>query len=91
MDMDNEELEPRYYRRLSDLITVAFYKACEVGSLDAAAHLADALELEVTRSIRLRKDGRDDGDDRIAVRTRLQMELRKASSSADTAKSDMLT
>ncbi len=74
----DEQLEPRYSRRLSDLIAMAFYKACEMGSLDAATHLSHALDFEVERSMRLRTDERDDGDDRAAVQARLEFEIQKA-------------
>lgn len=69
-------LEPRYARRLSDLITAAFYEACRAGNLDAAEQLVVALEYEVTRSVRLiGADRREDGDDVAAVHARLQREL----------------
>lgn len=71
-----ETLEPKYARRLSDLITTAFYEACRAGSLDAAANLVIALECEVNRSIRLRDaENREDGDDVAAVHSRLQREV----------------
>lgn len=71
-----EALEPRYSRRLSDLITAAFHEACRAGSLGAAAQLVFALECEVERSIRMvSADRREDGDDVAAVRSRLQREV----------------
>ena len=70
------DLEPRYTRRLSDKMTVAFYAACKVGNLKAAAHLLAALECEVVRSKRLGRNMRADGDDLAAVRARMQLELR---------------
>ena len=71
---ENSALEPRYTRRISDKMTVAFYAACEIGNLEAAAHLLTALECEVARSVRLGRDKREDGDDLAAVRARLQLE-----------------
>ena len=72
----NEALEPRYTRRLSDLITAAFYEACRAGSLDAAAQLVLALECEVTRSTNLPlAEQREDGDDVDAVHARLNREV----------------
>ena len=74
--VQTEELEPRYDRRLSDLITAAFFEACRAGSLDAAAHLVAALEAQVRRSVRLRNiEEREDGDDVAAVQARLRREV----------------
>ena len=74
---DTEEAsEPRSVRRLSDLITAAFYGACRAGNLDAAEQLVVALEYEVERSTRIvGADRREDGDDVAAVHARLRREL----------------
>lgn len=70
--------EPRYTRRLSDQITTSFYEACRIGNLDAAGHLAQALECEVARSIRVAGvEERYDGDDAVAVQARYELEVRK--------------
>lgn len=68
------DLEPRYTRRLSDKMVVAFYAACTIGNLEAATQLLSALECEVARSTNLGRDGREDGNDLAAVRARLQLE-----------------
>ncbi len=71
-----EHLEPRYARRLSDLIAATFHQACRSGSLDTAAQLVLALECEVAHSIRMvGADRREDGDDVAAVRARLRREV----------------
>ena len=70
--------EPRYTQRLSDQITASFYEACRIGNLDAAGQLAEALECEVMRSIRVAGvEERFDGDDAAAVRARYVSELKK--------------
>lgn len=84
-----EALEPRYARRLSDLITAAFYEACRAGSLDVAAQLVVALECEVTRSICLPgADQREDGDDTAAVHARLQREVTRLHAVQTSAEAD---
>ena len=70
-------LEPRYTRRLSDKLAIAFYAACDIGNLESATHLLAALEFEVIRSMRLRQDAREDGNDLDAIRARLALERRK--------------
>ncbi|MDA8049215.1 MAG: hypothetical protein M0002_04280 [Rhodospirillales bacterium] len=40
---------PRYTRRLSDKILVAFHQACDQGDLEVAGHLLRVLELMLTR------------------------------------------
>jgi len=80
-DLDQRNgMEPRYERRLSDRISTAFFEACRIGNLDAARHLLIALEYEVQRSIRLRRDKREDGDDLAIVRARLELELLRQAS-----------
>lgn len=70
--------EPRYTRRLSDLITNSFYEACRIGNLDAARQLMEALECEVMRSIRVAGvEERYDGDDLAAVQARYALEAAK--------------
>ena len=70
--------EPRYTRRLSDLIATSFYEACRIGNLDAARQLMEALECEVARSIRVAgAENRHDGDDLAAVQARYAQEARK--------------
>ncbi len=70
--------EQRYTRRLSDQITASFYEACRIGNLDAAAHLAAALECEVVRSVRVAGvEDRYDGNDIAAVQARYELEMRK--------------
>ena len=70
--------ESRYTRRLSDQITASFYEACRIGNLDVARQLAEALECEVLRSIRVAGvEDRYDGDDAAAVQARYASELRK--------------
>lgn len=70
--------EPRYARRLSDLITTSFYEACRIGNLDAARQLMEALECEVLRSICLAGvEKRHSGDDLDAVQTRYSLEAAK--------------
>ena len=70
--------EPRYTRRLSDLITTSFYEACRIGNLDAARQLMEALKCEVLRSIRVAGvEDRYDGNDADAVMARYELELRK--------------
>ena len=70
--------EPRYTRRLSDQITASFYEACRIGNLDAAGQLAEALECEVMRSIRVAGvEDRYDGDDAAAVQARYASEVTK--------------
>ena len=69
-------LEFRDTQRLSDQITRVFYEACRVGNLDAARHLAMALELEVARSMRVfAMDRREDGSEVDAVYARLKVEM----------------
>ena len=76
--MADNEFDARYSQRLSDQITTLFYEACKFGSLETASRLAEALECEVTRSTHLvGPDGRQDGDDLIAVRARLAREVRR--------------
>ena len=76
--------EPRYTQRLSDQITASFYEACRIGNLDAAAQLAEALECEVMRSIRVAGvEERYDGDDAVAVRARYMSELKKRQSESN--------
>ena len=76
--MTEQELDARYSQRLSDQITSAFYEACKLGSLETAKQLVAALECEVARSTHLAgPDGRQDGDDLIAVRARLAREMRR--------------
>ncbi len=68
--------EPRYTRRLSDLIATSFYEACRMGNLDAAKQLMEALECEVMRSIRVAGvEERYDGDDVAAVQARYSLEV----------------
>ena len=70
--------EPRYTRRLSDLIATSFYEACRMGNLDAARQLMEALECEVARSVRVAGvEERYDGDDLATVQVRYVQELRK--------------
>lgn len=70
--------EPRYTRRLSDLITASFFEACRIGNLDAARQLMEALECEVMRSVRVAGvEDRYDGDDLAAVQARYAQEVRK--------------
>ena len=76
--MTDHESDARYSQRLSDQITTSFYEACKLGSLEAAKHLVTALECEVVRSTHLAgPDGRQDGDDLIAVRARLGREMQR--------------
>ena len=76
--MTDQEFDARYSQRLSDQITSAFYEACKLGSLETAKHLVTALECEVVRSTHLAgPDGRQDGDDLIAVRARLTREIQR--------------
>ena len=76
--------EQRYTRRLSDQITASFYEACRIGNLDAAAHLAAALECEVVRSVRVAGvEDRYDGNDIAAVQARYELEVRKRQQEAD--------
>jgi len=80
-DLDQQNgMEPRYERRLSDRVSTAFFEACRIGNLDAARHLLIALEYEVQRSIRLGRDKREDGDDLAIVRARLELELLRQAS-----------
>ena len=70
--------EPRYTRRLSDLITTSFYEACRIGNLDIARQLMEALDCEVMRSIRVAGvDDRYDGDDLASVQARYAQEVTK--------------
>ena len=70
--------EPRYTRRLSDLIAASFFEACRIGNLDAAKQLMEALDCEVMRSIRVAGvEDRYDGDDLATVQTRYAQEVRK--------------
>ena len=76
--MADNEAAGRYSQRLADQITTLFYEACKLGSLETANRLAEALECEVLRSTRLVDgDGRQDGDDLVAVRARLRREVRR--------------
>jgi hypothetical protein len=40
---------PRYTRRLSDKILIAFHQACDQGDLEVAEHLLHVLEMMLTR------------------------------------------
>ncbi len=46
---NDASLRPRYTRRLSDKILIAFHQACDQGDLDVAAQLLHVLEGVVTR------------------------------------------
>ena len=75
--------EPRYTRRLSDLIAASFFEACRIGNLDAAKQLMEALDCEVMRSVRVAGvEDRYDGDDLALVQARYAQEVRKALESA---------
>lgn len=70
--------EPRYTRRLSDLIATSFFEACRIGNLDAARQLMKALECEVARSVRVAGvEERYDGDDLATVQVRYVQEVKK--------------
>jgi len=70
--------EPRYTRRLADLITASFNEACRIGNIEAAGQLAAALKCEVARSIRVAGvEDRYDGDDVAAVQARYELEVSK--------------
>jgi hypothetical protein len=49
---------PRYTRRLSDKILIAFHQACDQGDLEVAAHLLEVLEFMTSRAPAL-PTGRD--------------------------------
>jgi hypothetical protein len=49
---------PRFTRRLSDKILVAFHQACDQGELEVAKQLLEVLESMATRPVRP-PDGRD--------------------------------
>jgi hypothetical protein len=49
---------PRYTRRLSDKILIAFHHACDQGDLEVAGHLLDVLEFMTSRAPAL-PTGRD--------------------------------
>ena len=70
--------DPVHFRRLSDQITTSFYEACQLGSLETARRLMQALECEAARAASLLKaDGREDGNDVAAVQARFTLEMRK--------------
>ena len=70
--------DPRHFRRLSDQITTSFYEACQLGSLETARCLMHALECEAARAADLvRVDGREDGNDVVAVQARFTFEMKK--------------
>jgi hypothetical protein len=50
--------EPRYTRRLSDKILIAFHHACDQGDVEVARQLLDVLEFMTTRPASL-PDGKD--------------------------------
>jgi hypothetical protein len=50
--------EPRYTRRLSDKILIAFHNACDQGDIEVAAALLDVLEFMTKRDFRF--SGRSD-------------------------------
>ena len=49
---------PRYTRRLSDKILIAFHHACDQANIKVAAELLDVLEFMTMRPVSL-PDGRD--------------------------------
>jgi hypothetical protein len=49
---------PRYTRRLSDKILIAFHHACDQANIEVAAELLDVLEFMIKRPVSL-PDGRD--------------------------------
>jgi hypothetical protein len=50
--------EPRYARRLSDKILIAFHQACDQRDIEVAAQLLDVLEFMINRTQNL-PAGRD--------------------------------
>jgi hypothetical protein len=53
-----EAPEPRYTRRLSDKILIAFHQACDQRDIEIAGRLLDVLEFMVHRTHHL-PDGKD--------------------------------
>jgi hypothetical protein len=49
---------PRYARRLSDKVLLAFHHACDQGDIEVAGHLLDVLEFMIHRAPNL-PDGRE--------------------------------
>jgi hypothetical protein len=58
---DTPNPEPRYTRRLSDKILIAFHHACDQANIEVAGQLLDLLEFMIKRPV-----GRSDGRDRRA-------------------------
>jgi hypothetical protein len=55
---DRNPSEPRYARRLSDKVLIAFHHACDQGEVEIAKQLLEVLEFMADRSVSL-PDGRD--------------------------------
>ncbi len=68
----NDAPQPRYTRRLSDKVLIAFHHACDWGDVEAAASLLDVLEFMLKRPPHL-PDGSDrrDQESLVAVHERL--------------------
>ena len=51
--MPDATVPPRYSRRLSDEISIAFHQACDQREIEPAAGLLDVLEFMITRAATL--------------------------------------
>ncbi len=61
---------PRYTRRLSDRILIAFHQACDQGDLEVAEQLLAVLEMVVTR-VATDPNRRHDSGSMVAAHERL--------------------
>ena len=51
--MPDATVPPRYSRRLSDEISIAFHQACDQREIETAANLLDVLEFTINRAATL--------------------------------------
>jgi hypothetical protein len=53
----NDAPQPRYTRRLSDKVLIAFHQACDQGNIEVARPLLEVLEFMLKRPPRLQGSG----------------------------------
>lgn len=70
-DGDPVTATPRYARRLSDKILVAFHQACDQGDLEVAERLLHVLEMVVTRRSLTHGNRRRNMESLVAAHERL--------------------